>query len=356
MSVTISVVVAAYNVQRYIEACVGSILEQLSDQHELIVIDDGSHDNTLALVSRLQEQWRGKNFHVYSQANQGISATRNHCVRAAMGEYVAFIDSDDVLLPGALAALSEAIALHQPDVIACNFRMWAPESRARHQLIELGYPVGVPVTDRDDILNIFFSDRHMYVWANIFRRAIYARLPAPLFPVGRVFEDVATVPRLLSECASLLHLARPIIDYRQHPTSITRVVSASWCRDFVAALPLARAHLLAKGVSESVKRHFDLAAAYFYIAVVKNSYQLPLKQGRQVRADIKRQFVENLFGNVDTLMESVRSRALRSTSHQRDLDTIKTVQRALSNSLAFRFRLAASRKIKLWRRLRKTPK
>jgi len=356
MSVTISIVVAAYNVQRYIEECVQSILDQLGERHELIVIDDGSHDNTLALVSRMQERWHGKNFHVFSQANQGISATRNYCVRTAMGDYVAFIDSDDVLLPGSLAMLDAAIATHQPDVIACNFRMWTPEARAKHQLIELGYPVGVLVTEQDQILSTFFADRHMYVWANIFRRAIYARLPAPLFPEGRVFEDVATVPRLLSECATLLHLAAPIIDYRQHPTSITRVVSESWCRDFVAALPIARSHLLDRGVSGDVKRQFDLAAAYFYIAVVKNSYQLPLKQGRRVRTEIKKEFIDNLFGSTAGLMDSVKSRTLRSTNHQRDVDTIKTVQRALSNSLAFRFRLAASRKIKLWRRLRQTPK
>ncbi len=356
MSVTISVVVAAYNVQRYIEACVQSILDQLGDQHELIVFDDGSRDNTLALVLRLQEQWPGKNFHVFSQVNQGISNTRNNCVQAAIGEYVAFVDSDDVLLPGSLVALNQVIGTHRPDVIACNFRMWTPEAKAKNQLIELGYPVEQLVTDRELILTTFFADRHMYVWANIFRREIYARLPDPIFPPGRVFEDVATVPRLLSECATLYHLGRPIIDYRQHPTSITRVVSENWCYDFVAALPVARAHLLGHGVSESVKRHFDVAAAYFYVGVVKNSYQLPLKNGRRIRADIKKQFTGNLFGEASALMDIVKLPSMRSRNRQRDVETIKAMQQALTNSLALRFRLAASRKIKLWRRLSKTPK
>ena len=97
MKVAVSVVVPAYNVQRYIEQCVRSILDQLDPCDELIVVDDGSSDNTLALVFKLQEAWPGANFHVFSQPNEGIPSARNHCLRVAQGDYIAFIDGDDVM-------------------------------------------------------------------------------------------------------------------------------------------------------------------------------------------------------------------------------------------------------------------
>ena len=350
MKVSISVVVPAYNVQRFIGQCLRSVLDQLGDDHELIVVDDGSSDNTLALVFKAQEAWPGANFHVFSQANEGIPSARNHCLRAAQGDYIAFIDGDDVLLPGSLAAMDQAIAEHAPDVIACDFRMWHPDEPAKSRCVRLGYPVGKVLHDQEAILNTFFADRQMYIWSNVFRRDVYAQLASPVFPPERMFEDVATVPRLLGQCASLLHLAHPIIDYRQHAAS--DAISERWCLDFAAALPLARRHLQSRGVADSVRRHFDIAAAYFFVGAVKNSYRLPRADGKRVRTMIKPLFVSGLFGDCDTLMASAGRSDMVSNDRTLDAVIIRQVESALAGGMVLNFKLAASRKLKLWRRLR----
>ncbi|MES2320609.1 MAG: glycosyltransferase family 2 protein [Pseudomonadota bacterium] len=351
MNVTLSVVVAVHNVQRTIGQCIASILEQLRPGQELVVVDDGSRDNTLALLFKLQEAWPGSNFHVFSQAHAGIASARNHCLQLALGEYIAFVDGDDLLLPGALTAIEQAIESHHPDVIACDFRMWHPEDPSKTRSVRLGYPVGKLLCDQEAIMRIFFADRHMYIWSNVFRREIYAQLPAPVFPPDHLFEDVATVPRLLSQCASLLHLAHPIIDYRQLPANTP--VSEQWCLDFAGALPLARRHLQARGVADSVRRHFDIAVAYFYVGVVKNSYRLPRGDGKRVRAMLKPIFAASLFGDSATLVATAGRADMTSNDRTLDAVIIRQVESALGGGMVVNFQRAASRKLKLWRRLRK---
>lgn len=350
MQATISIVIPAHNVQRYIDQCLRSVLDQLGRQHELIVVDDGSSDNTLALVFKAQEAWPGKNFHVFSQPNEGTASARNHCLRVAQGDYIAFIDGDDVMLPGALAAMDQAIAEYRPDVVACDFRVWHPDEPAKTHPVRLGYPVGRLIRDQETILNTFFADRQMYVWSKVFKRDIYAQLPAPVFPPERLFEDVATVPRLLGHCATLLHLPHPVIDFRQH--NPIAPVSERWCVDFAAALPLARRHLQSRGVNDSVRRHFDIAAAYFFVGAVKNSYRLPRADGRRVRTLIKPLFVDGLFGDCDTLVTSAGRADMMSNDRTLDAVIIRQVESALSGGMVVNFKRAASRKLKLWRRLR----
>ncbi|SHG39940.1 glycosyltransferase family A protein [Massilia sp. CF038] len=351
MQASISIVVPAQNMQRYIDQCLQSILSQLRPHHELIVVDDGSRDNTLARAFKAQEAYGGVNFHIFSQERAGMASARNHCLRVAQGDYIAFVDGDDVLLPGALAAMDQAIAAGAPDVLACDFRFWYPDDPARTRDVRLGYPVGKLLRESETILNTFFADRQMYIWSNVFRREIYARLPAPVFPPERMFEDVATVPRLLAQCASLVHLPHPVIDYRQHPGE--SAVSEQWCLDFAAALPVARRHLQACAVPDSVRRHFDIAAAYFYVGVVKNSYRLPRADGRRVRALIQPLFVGGLFNDWATLVAIAGSNGMISNDRTLDAVIVRQVESAFAGGLVRNFKRAASRKLRLWRRLGK---
>ncbi len=280
---TISIIVPAYNVAGFIDDCLGHILPQLRAQHELLVVDDGSTDTTAQQVRALAARWPQCALRLLQQPNGGISAARNAGVAAASGDYLLFVDSDDRLQADALAALDGVLAAHQPDVIATDFCMWHPDSPGKDRRVAMSYVPNRLTEGQDAILAPFFADRHMYVWCKIVRRAIYLELGQPLFPPRRLFEDVAVVPRLLARCRTLYYLPTVLLAYRQHPVSITRVISAAWCRDFVAALAAVKPHFERIGVSEAVRAQFDAAACHFYIGVVKNSYQLPAASGDLVR-------------------------------------------------------------------------
>src|SRR5262245_52729040 len=93
----VSVVVPTYNSARYLGAAVESVLEQSDRDLEVLVIDDGSRDETPDVMARY-----GPPVRYLRQENQGVSAARNHGLELASGRYVAFLDADDTWLPGKL--------------------------------------------------------------------------------------------------------------------------------------------------------------------------------------------------------------------------------------------------------------
>jgi glycosyltransferase involved in cell wall biosynthesis len=349
---TQSIIIPAYNVERYIEQCLLSVLTQLEPHHALIVINDGSTDNTPALIERLQREHGGTNFKVINQANQGIAATRNNGLAAAAGEYIVFVDGDDLLLPGSLAALDRVILAHRPDVIACDFNLWHPDRESKNRRITLGYPADVLIRDREAILHTFFADRHMYLWANVIRRAIYQRLPMPVFPPNRKFEDVAVLASLLAGCEHLFHLPHAIVDYRQHPSSITKAISEQSCLDFAAALRQVKTCFEQQPVSDAIKLSIDVTATYFYTGNIKDTYQLPWGRGRSVRAKVKAIYLDSLLNAPDHVFAAMSNRAAGSRDSRRDADTARQARQSLNGSLMFDVSKAVSRRIKLWQRMR----
>lgn len=347
----LSIIVPAYDAQDFIETCLNAIVAQMGPAHELLVIDDGSRDRTAALADAVAERHPQQAIRVVRQPNQGVSGARNRGLQEARGEYIAFVDADDLLLPGALAALGSAITEHHPDAIACDFQWWCPNKERKTCPVALGYPQARLLTDSDAILQTFFSDRHMYVWANVIRRDIYNRLPQPVFPPGRVYEDVAVLSCLLAQCASLFRLSIPTIAYRQHPASITKSVSGKWCTDFASALRQVRSAFAHRPISEALRLQIDVAACYFYIGIVKNSYQLAWAEGRCAREQVKAIFLDSLFHEPERVLAAMENGALPSHNRAQDRVAAGQVRQSLRESFAFALAKAASRKIKLWQRM-----
>jgi hypothetical protein len=349
---TISILVPAYNAEQHIETCLRSVLAQMQPHHALVVVDDGSRDGTAELVEGLARAYPLADVTLIRQDNQGISGARNRLLAAATGDYVQWIDADDLLLPGTLDALDEAIGSHAPDVVACDFNAWHPDQPHKTHRVSLGYPAGALVRGRDDILCAFFADRHIYVWNNVLRRAVYERVAAPVFPVGRVFEDVSVVSSLLARCDSLVRLARPTVDYRQHPGSLKMATSARWCVDFAQALGQVKQGFAGLPVSDKVRLHIDATACHFYIRIVKNSYQLPWSEGRAARDQVRRLFLDSLFHPVEQVLAAMRDGLEYSHDRRFDASVAAQVRSALSGNLAFTLAKTASQRLKMWRQRR----
>lgn len=111
---TFSIIIPAYNAAAYLQPCLDSIFSQEYDDFEVIVIDDGSTDSTAALLGHYP---RVKVIH---QENTGMATARNRGIDEAKGEYILFVDSDDLLTEGALATL--ASELNDEDIIGFNAR------------------------------------------------------------------------------------------------------------------------------------------------------------------------------------------------------------------------------------------
>jgi hypothetical protein len=161
------------------------------------------------------------------------------------------------------------------------------------------------------------------VWNNVMRSAVYERVPAPVFPVGRVFEDVSVVSSLLARCESLARLARPIIDYRQHAASLKMATSAKWCVDFAQALGQVKAGLAGLPVSDKVHA-----------------------------CTSKRLFLDSLFHPVGQVLAAMRGGLEYSHDRRFDASVATQVRSALSGNLAFTLAKTASQRLKMWRQRR----
>lgn len=120
MSKIVSVIIPAYNVDKYIMKCLDSVISQTYKGLEIIVVNDGSTDNTLEIIKTFEADSRLK---VISQKNAGVTAARNAGIEASSGEYTAFVDSDDFLESDMYEKLCAALETADADVAVCDYNL-----------------------------------------------------------------------------------------------------------------------------------------------------------------------------------------------------------------------------------------
>lgn len=116
----ISVVVPVYNVEKYLDRCVESILVQTFQDFELILVDDGSPDNCPQMCDNWAE--RDSRIRVIHKENGGLPDARNYGINAACGEYITFVDSDDWVEKEFLETLYQGMIQNNADVVQCNYQ------------------------------------------------------------------------------------------------------------------------------------------------------------------------------------------------------------------------------------------
>lgn len=120
MEFTVSIIVPVYNVEQYLERCLDSLLRQTYKNLEIVVIDDGSKDDSLNIALRYAQI--DNRIIAYHQDNVGVSATRNKGISLASGEYICFVDSDDYVEDDYIETLLNNIVNYRADISICNWR------------------------------------------------------------------------------------------------------------------------------------------------------------------------------------------------------------------------------------------
>lgn len=126
-NVKISIIMPAYNAENYLQETLESVFDQNFDSYELIIINDGSTDNTQKIIDEYAEKYKGKLF-AYEQKNQGQSATRNRALEYVSGEYIAFVDADDILEKDYLKTLYNACQERHADMAIGGYKKFVTGS------------------------------------------------------------------------------------------------------------------------------------------------------------------------------------------------------------------------------------
>lgn len=235
----LSILIPVYGVEAYLAATLDSLLTQLLDGVEIVLINDASPDGCAAILADYAQR-HPEVLHVLTQEqNAGISNTRNDLLAVARGEYLWFVDSDDLVSPGVVAAVRKIIDAHAPDLLSFDFRTFedatgqARKARYEHVRSFVG-PSGVLHQDRDALLRGFFTTGQFHPWSKVVRRAIW---PAELrFPAGRIFEDMAVYARLLLKVQTHFHVPEVWMSYRQRAGSALSGMKAGHLGDWMAGL------------------------------------------------------------------------------------------------------------------------
>ena len=121
--ISISVIIPCYNVEAYIEVGLLSVIHQSQPAKEIICIDDGSTDNTISIIRKLQEQFPNRIFLYLNEKNRGATYTRNRGLAIAKGDFIQFFDADDILLPEKFKHQSELImeSSENTDIVVSDF-------------------------------------------------------------------------------------------------------------------------------------------------------------------------------------------------------------------------------------------
>ena len=224
-----SIIIAVYNIQDYIDACISSTLRQTSNNLEIILVNDGSKDNSLQKMY----QWKEKDnrIKIINKQNGGLSSARNAGLKYATGDYILYVDGDDWLADNAIETVTKYLNMHGEVDMLC-FDYYASYDDDHKKLVSFNAP-----SEIIDGLSFFKrSSFKMTAWSKVYRKSFLETINLN-FLDGRLHEDLSyTIPLCL--CAKRVgYINCPLYYYRQNRDgSIMKKISYKNVLDFSHAL------------------------------------------------------------------------------------------------------------------------
>ena len=206
----ISVIIPVYNVERYLEECLNSVQYQTYTDIEVILVNDGSTDNSKTICERYCKI--DSRFQLINQANQGQSVARNVGVAASKGEFIAFVDSDDIIQKNYLEKLMQYMT-EEVDIVESNFTV-----SKKDFLVENSKETTILFEGNSQEAVKIFPNHVLSVnpVTKLYRRKIVESLP---YPEGLIFEDVYCGIGMLKYIRKIIKIDYVGYYYRQHQAS-----------------------------------------------------------------------------------------------------------------------------------------
>lgn len=211
--IKISIIVPVYNVERYLPICLESIFQQSLSLFEVIIVDDGSTDNSGTICDNFAA--RHNEIRVIHQQNQGVSAARNRAINEAKGEYLVFIDADDFWVPNTLEPLLQTAIDNNLDVLAFN-PIDVPEN-ATHAPNVAYEPQPIEVNNGFDF--VAKNQVPVYIFLFLVKRN-HLITNCLTFPEGHILEDAGFSLRTYLYANRIAKSEQVVYCYRYRETSL----------------------------------------------------------------------------------------------------------------------------------------
>lgn len=226
----ISVIVAAYNAEKYLSETLESILHQTIDDYEVIVVNDGSKDGTRNILETYSKSY--DRLRVIDQENGGPSAARNTGLNAAQGDYIFFFDADDILECDALESLYDAAQSHNADLVIAKYDIFN-----KYKTVQINNINDLVVQDKIDKYNLMILWTFS-LWNKLFKRKLIEKYHFR-FPSLSYSEDGAFLMEYVYHTEKITGLDKVVCHYRKMydggTEAITATVSPVKVRDYISA-------------------------------------------------------------------------------------------------------------------------
>lgn len=208
----LSIIVPVYNSEKYLRCCLNSLVNQKLDvDNEIIIVDDGSNDSSGKICDCYRDKY--KNVVVIHQQNSGVGMARNIGLKYAKGEYICFVDSDDMIETDMYRQLLNVIESNNADIAACNF----------YKLHRVQYPENIDniiILGREECLNNLAQSELFggYIWNKLYKKELFKDVK---FENMTMAEDALVNCKIFLHINKLVYLTQPLYHYYANADSLT---------------------------------------------------------------------------------------------------------------------------------------
>ncbi len=231
----VSVIVPVYNTSRYLAKCLNSLLDQTLDELEIIVVNDGSTDNSQEIIDEFSK--KSNKIKAFQKPNGGLSDARNFGLEKAEGDFIGFVDSDDYVSAEMFEQMYEKAMEHDAEIVLCDLEKVNERGEAFREL-----PQSPQLPEKIVLENDFtiFGEMACFACNKLFKKELFEK---HRFRKGIHFEDIELIPKLVLESKIIAKINEPFYKYFERRDSITKTHTRKGLDMFLAI--------------ESVKEAFD---------------------------------------------------------------------------------------------------
>ena len=274
----ISIIVPVYNVEKYLAECVDSITKQTYQNLEVILVDDGSTDRSGAICDQFARM--DNRIIVIHQKNRGISASRNAGLQIATGDYIGFVDSDDVIHPQMYQWLIQAMKETDTDVTICHELAFCEDTCVFSQMTSFHIE---RIEDKRQVF-MHFMDKWTgpinFVWNKLYKRKLWEGLR---FKENIKMEDMYIQPELMNRIERAVWIKEALYGYRQRPGSTMNSDKRDVYR-FWAAAQWHQREIVAQSDLTDLKLPMDV---YTFKTLVRLQYMAQKAAMRRLRKKLR---------------------------------------------------------------------
>lgn len=235
----VSVIIPVYNSEKYLKRCLDSVVNQTLENFEIIIVNDGSSDNSLNILNEYKQKY--SQIILLNQNNKGQAVARNRALDIAKGEYISFVDSDDFIENNMLELMYKEAVASNVDMVICNWDRVDSVGRVLSTKNHIEYQN--QILNQYETIREFFLNKNELIegfsWNKIIRKSLFNQVRY----LNMKYEDIPTMFQILTRISKCKYINHTLYHYVQHNSSTVHSKTEENVLFFIKAVKMVRAIL-----------------------------------------------------------------------------------------------------------------